>query len=197
MTYIFRTLAALVNIYMLLCFIRILLTWIPGFAYSPFARFLSSLCDPFLRMFSGIRWLHIANIDFTPILALGVLTALASIFGNAASFGYFSFGGILAVIISVGWSLISSVFGFLLIFIVIRLLVLIFSRNNGNGSFIWNQIDYTLNPVVSRIAGFFSNGRPISYRNSLILAVIMLVLFQIAGKFLTSSLIYLCSRIPF
>ena len=34
---------------MIICFVRIMLSWFPGAQYSPVGRFLSSLCDPYLN----------------------------------------------------------------------------------------------------------------------------------------------------
>ena len=37
----FSLLAAAVNVYTLMCFIRIMLTWVPSLAYSKFGRIMS------------------------------------------------------------------------------------------------------------------------------------------------------------
>ncbi len=195
MRIIFQTLAVLINLYMILCFIRIMLTWIPGLSYRPFARMLSNICDPFMNLFRGIRWLHFANFDFSPILSLGLLVGLSTICENIARYGHFSIGSLLAVIISVIWSLISGIIGFLLLFLVIRLIVLLISKNNYNPG--WNQFDYAISPLVMRISGSFSNGKPVSYKTALIVSIIILILIEIVGKFLFGYISYMCSIIPF
>ena len=77
MTYAVLIVAAAISIYALLCVVRIILTWIPGGSYTGFGRFLSALCDPYLNLFRR-GWLRLGTIDFSPLVALAVLT-LASI----------------------------------------------------------------------------------------------------------------------
>ena len=76
---IFSSLATVVSIYSSLCLVRIFLTWIPQANYSKFGQFMSAICDPYLNIFSRVRFLRIGMIDFSPILAFALLSALASV----------------------------------------------------------------------------------------------------------------------
>jgi YGGT family. len=197
MAYVFQTLASIINVYSFLCFVRIILTWIPGAAYSGFGRFLSAVCDPFLNMFRGVRWMQIGNLDFSPAVSIGLLYALSTILSNIAVTGRIYFGGIIAVIISMLWSIIASLLGFLLILLIIRFIALLTQkRQTYYGSF-WSQLDYALEPFVYRIAKVFTGGKFISYRNSLLITIIMLVLLLVGGQFLLHYLIRMVQRLPF
>ncbi|HAH62435.1 MAG TPA: YggT family protein [Treponema sp.] len=197
MAYLFQTLASIINIYSFLCFIRIILTWIPGASYSGFGRFLSGICDPFLNMFRGVRWMQIGNLDFSPAVSIGLLYALSSILSNIAMTGRIYFGGILAIVISMFWSIIASLVGFLLILLIIRFIaVLTQKRQNYYGSF-WSQLDYALEPFVYRVSKFFSSGKFISYKNAMLVTIIILSLLLIGGQLLITYLIHIVQRLPF
>jgi YggT family protein len=197
MVYLLKTLAVVVNVYSILCFIRIIITWIPGAAYSSFGHFLATVCDPFLNLFRGIRWMQLGNIDFTPMVAIGILTALSTILGNIATTGRIYFGGILALILGMIWSVLASLAGFLLILLIIRYIVLLTRPESGYYGSIWSHLDNSLSPLVFRMTGFFTNGRPVSYKNALLASIITLVVILIAGQILTNYLIILLQRLPF
>lgn len=197
MAYVFQMLASAVNIYAFLCFIRIILTWIPGAAYSGFGRFISAICDPFLNIFRGVRWMQIGNLDFSPAVSIGLLYALSSILSNIAVTGRIYFGGILAIIISMFWSIFASLMGFLLILLIIRFIAMLTQkRSNYYGSF-WSQLDYALEPFVYRFTKFLSNGKFQSYRNAILITIVMLVLLLTGGQILMNFFIHLVQRIPF
>lgn len=197
MAYIFQISASVINVYSFLCFIRIILTWIPGASYSGIGRFLSAICDPFLNMFRGVRWMQIGSLDFSPAVSIGILYALSSILTDISMTGRIYFGGILAIIISMFWSIIASLFGFLAIILVIRFIAILRQKSsNYYGSF-WAQLDYGLEPFVYRITKIFSNGKFISYKNALLITIIMLLVLLVGGQILTNYLTRFVLRLPF
>ena len=118
-------LSAIINIYTILCVISIILTWFPGAKFTAFGKFLSSICDPYLNLFSKSGKLRIGNIDFSPILAIGILSLLTTILSRITLTGRIFFGGILAAIVSLFWNLGSSLLGILTLIILIRWIVLL------------------------------------------------------------------------
>jgi YggT family protein len=197
MAYVFQMLASAVNIYAFLCFIRIILTWIPGAAYSGFGRILSNICDPFLNIFRGVRWMQIGSLDFSPAVSIGLLYALSSILGNIAVTGRIYFGGILAIFIGMLWSIFASLMGFLLILLIIRFIAMLTQkRSNYYGSF-WSQLDYALEPFVHRFTKFLSNGKFQSYRNAILITIVMLILLLVGGQVFMNFFIHIVQRIPF
>ena len=133
-----RTLATLISIYTLLCTIRILLTWIPGMQYNRFVATLNSICDPYLRFFSSIRWLRFGALDFSPILGLCILVLCSSMLENIASSGKFSISMVLVMFIVMIRSVAASLITFLLIILIIRLIVAMMKRDNSR---LWTEID--------------------------------------------------------
>ena len=194
--FLFQAAAGAVSLYTTLCIIRIIITWFPQINYSAFGRFLSALCDPYLNLFGRIP-LRFGAFDFTPMLAIGALSVLSSVLANTASTGRIYFGGILAYLMTMLWSIISSVAGFILIMLIVRLVVLIFfERGRSDYNSIWYNIDSTINPVVMRIASFFSGGKIISYRTALIISIAALLLLIISGRIAINLIVNLIVKIP-
>lgn len=67
------TLKTFVNIYLILMFIRILLSWFPNINwYDPPFSVLSQLTDPYLNIFRSVIP-PLGGIDFSPIIAIFAL----------------------------------------------------------------------------------------------------------------------------
>lgn len=78
------TLANFLNIYLLLIFIRILLTWFPTVEWmNQVASFLSPITDPYLNVFRSFIP-PLGGLDLSPILAILVLQILAGLLPQLA-----------------------------------------------------------------------------------------------------------------
>lgn len=194
MLYVFRILAAAFSIYSLMCAARIVLTWIPGAAESGAGRFLCALCDPFLNLFR-VGWLRFGVMDFSPLLALSVLTMASYVMQNLSAGARLSVGAVLALVIQIAWSVAGSIIVFLIIVLAVRLVV--FLTGADRSSPMWAQIDVHLNPFVYSITKFFSGGRPVAYKNALILAIVAVLLLRVVCEILVRGVIGLCALIPF
>lgn len=74
-----QTLGTFVQIYLILMFIRILLSWFPNINwYDPPFSVLSQLTDPYLNIFRSIIP-PLGGIDFSPIIAIFALQFLAQL----------------------------------------------------------------------------------------------------------------------
>jgi len=197
MTYIFKTLASVISLYTMLCFIRVILTWFPSLSYSKFAQFLSAVCDPYLNLFRRFTWLRFSALDFSPIIAFAVLIFLSTIFSNMAAQHFISVGGILALLLTMAWEIVSSLLTLFNIFLIIRLLVMLFGRDSNYYSSIWTQIDNSINPIIFRISGVFSGGKPISYKNAIIIAIITLFVIQFGGSYIVRILAAMLRSLTF
>ncbi|QTQ11100.1 YggT family protein [Treponema parvum] len=191
---IFKLLTSMISIYSFLCFIRIMLTWFPGLAYSRFAQILSSLCDPYLNLFRRLP-LRFGAFDFSPLISFGVLMVASSIFGNLAMSRSITFGLFLVLALNMLLQIINSLITFFIFFLVIRLIILLIRRDSYSS--IWSQIDYSINPLVFKISSLFSGGRPISYKNSLIISIFTLLAFNLGVRYIANILFSLLARLPF
>ena len=96
--------ARLIEVYSFLIWIRIFISWI-----NPYPRpgsmtyYLALAVDPYLNLFRTSRY-RIGMFDFSPIIGIGILSIFQSIFTVFGTFGFITFGLILAFILSAFWS---------------------------------------------------------------------------------------------
>ena len=197
MNVIFGIIATVLTIYSLLCFFRIILTWIPEMSYSKAAQFLAGICDPYMNIFRGIKWLRMGSFDFSPALGLCLLGAFSSLFKMLSNGGMISIGMIIAMGIQIISSIISSLLTFIIIVFAVRLLVILMNRNNYNpSSFMLNQLDSSMSPLVYRIAKTFTAGRNLTYKTALIVSIVSLVAANIIFTFISNILINIVANLP-
>lgn len=192
---IMKFLGAVVSVYTLLCFIRILLTWIPNMSYNKFTIFLGRICDPYLNLFRGIKWLVWGSFDFSPAVALCLLGAASTIIGNFANAGKVSVGVFLAMIVSLAWSIVSSLLVFLIIVLVVRLIMMLVNKG-PEGAFV-QAFDRAISSVVFRISSTFYGRKSITYKKAIIVSAITVFAIQIAGGIVITVLTNLIGSLPF
>lgn len=184
---IFRFLSQILTIYSFACFIRILLSWIPSLAYTKVTQILAKICDPYLNLFRKIP-LQFARLDFTPIIALFVLNGITNICNSIAVLQKFSLGIVIAIIIQMIWSLISSLLLILIILVTVRLILLLFNKDNIN---FWNQLDSQIYKFTRPITKFFPKNKFINLQTTIIIALITLILLRFVGGYIFAFLINL------
>lgn len=189
---IFSILSAIVNIYTILCVIDIILSWIPGSKYSGFGKFISKVCDPYLNLFSKIKFLQLGNIDFSPIISIGILSLLSSILSGITHTGRIYIGGIAGTLVQIIWSALSMILSIILIFAFIRWIVLL--TNKPTNSF-WNQFDNLFQNFSYKISKPFSKGI-ISYKQSLLITWIITIILLIFGNIATTVLAKIFYSLP-
>jgi YggT family protein len=91
---IYDFVSALFLVYLIMIFIRILLTWVPRMPYNPYLRavvgFIEECVDPYLNVFRNIiKPLGFGGmaIDLSPILAILVFYVVRSLVLNAIAGG--------------------------------------------------------------------------------------------------------------
>ena len=169
-------LSALTSLYMLVIFVRIILTWFSGNIRVP--DFLCRITDPYINWFRRFSALRIGYMDLSAVAALAVLTVVNQIFATLARFGTITLGIILTLILQALWSVLSFLLIFIFIIIVLRLIAYLFNLN-VYGVF-WRVIDTISQPILFRINRFFFGGRIVNFLASLILSVSVLALVYLA-----------------
>lgn len=183
--FILKIISAFLSLYSLLCLLRIIITWIPNYSYSKPADILAQICDPYMNLFRGIKWLRFGSFDFSPALALCILGAGSQIFSSLANGGYINLQMILSMILEIFFLIPSSLIFFLIILFAIRLILIMINRDSYNTSgFMANQIDSSISSIVYRIARTFAMGRRITYKAALIISIIALLFLQFALRIL-------------
>lgn len=191
-----NTAAGAVSLYSTLCFFRIILTWFPSLNYSAIGKFLSSICDPYLNLFSRLP-LRIGMFDFTAMIAIGILYVISSILGNISASGYISLSMILANLLSIVWSIASSIATVIMIIFIVRYLVSIFSRTSNQYDSPWQRFDDAIRNMVFKICNFFTGGRSISYKTALLIDSIAMLAILILSSFIYRWLMIFIHYIPF
>lgn len=188
--FILRIISAFLSLYSLLCLFRIIITWIPNYSYSKPADILAQICDPYMNLFRGIKWLRFGSFDFSPALALCILGAGSQIFSSLANGGYINLQMILSMILEIFFLIPSSLIFFLIILFAIRLILIMINRDSYNTSgFMANQIDSSISSIVYRIARTFAMGRRITYKAALIISIIALLFLQFALRILLAFIL--------
>jgi uncharacterized protein YggT (Ycf19 family) len=85
-----QAVGSFIKFYLLLLFVRVLLTWFPNIDWmrQPYA-ILRQVTDPYLNLFRNLIPPIMGQIDFTPILGFMVLQFLAKVLSQDASMGRF------------------------------------------------------------------------------------------------------------
>lgn len=179
------TFRQIINAYLFLCFIRILLSWVPTAAYSSFGRMLSSICDPYLNWFKRFAFTRIGMVDFSPILSLGILSITAELISTLLATGNVSLWSIFISVVQLIWSFAGFILNLLIIFLIIRLIYDVFGSSNGSP--FWYNLDRLLNPVIAKTTGFLSR-QSMRYRSRLILTLVLILLLRIAAGLFVGSL---------
>ena len=172
------------------------MSWFPGARFTKFGHFMSAICEPYMGLFRKMSFLRIGNIDFSPILAIGILSLLTTILSRITLTGRIYFGGILGSIISMLWNLVSSLAGIFAILILIRWIVLLVKKGYTPYESAWNNVDAMLQKPVYKITNTFTK-KPVSYQNALIISFVVLMAILILGLVLSALLIRLCNMLPF
>ena len=192
--WIFSLISWVISIYMFVCLIRIILTWFPGARDTKFAGYLKMICDPYLNLFRKIKFLQIANLDFSPVLALGVLALVSNMINSIAANGAFRVGVLTASLLQLVWSIASSIITFMNIIIALRLIVNALHKDYSSG--IWSQLDRIIYPVQKRVLALFK-GKTFSYKAQLGITLGACILVQIVGSWLIGLLALLLTKLPF
>jgi YggT family protein len=188
-------LSFLLNIYMLIIFIRIILTWFPGFGNSGIINVLSKITDPYLAWFRRFSFLRLGFLDLSPIVALGVLSLLNRVLTLLARYGRISIGIVLDLALQAVWGAVSFILGFLIVVLILRLVVFLL-KQNGGGPF-WNVIETISQPVLYRINRLFFRGRIVKHLTALIVSIASLVIVYMALRLVFALISAALVRLPF
>ena len=197
MRYVFLTLAYICGIYNFLCFIRIILTWIPQVSYSKPAQILAKIVDPYLNLFRKIRWLRMGSFDFSPALAICILGALQTLFQSLSAGGKISVGIVLSALIQIILSIFESFIIFMLILLIVRLIVLLVNKTQYATDPVMESIDRSINPMIYKMSRIFSFGHKLTYKTSLIICIIEFIVIEVVTSLLFGLIINALSGLPF
>jgi YggT family protein len=190
-----RIFSAIVSLYMVACAVRIFILWAPGFNSGKIGVFLARITDPYLRFFSRYRFLHTERFDFSPIVALAVLSVLNNMLLTIAYVGRITIGFVLSLILGAGWSALAFILIFLAVCAFLRVLVIVLKWNSSHP--IWIILDSILNPTLRWINGIIYRHRSVDYLQALVTGFIVLILLRAGGGAIIKLLSSLLVSLPF
>ncbi|GHV84622.1 hypothetical protein AGMMS50230_02300 [Spirochaetia bacterium] len=193
MAYIMQLLSGIISIYILLVFIRLLLTWFPGADFGRPYAFLCAISDPYLNWFRRFRIK--GPIDFSPLIALAVLSLIRGIFSAWGNMGRISIAAVLGMILAALWSIISWVLGFFVVILIIRMIA--YLSNANIYSPFWRFVDFIAQPVLYRISRFFFPRRIVNYLFRIFFSIVILLLLAVLIRVSFNILDILLRTLPF
>jgi YggT family protein len=192
MNVLMNILSSLTSLYMLLIFVRIMLTWFSGARYGRPVELLCQITDPYLNWFRRFP-LRVGMLDLSPIVALTVLSVANNVFGTLGQYGRISMGIILAMLLSALWSAASFIIGFFIVILILRLIAYLTNRDVYRS--FWGIIDTLSQPVLYRINRILFRDRLVHYVSALITAILVLLVLRFGLGFLMRLLIGGLSRL--
>jgi len=183
---IFYVLYVVINIYTWACIIRIFLSWMPQYLMTPIGRILIEFCDPYLVFFKRFRFTYIAGLDFSPVLALGVLSFLTNVAFSIYALGYFSILGVVLVLISSIWGVVKFFLN-VLVFVALLRFILEFSYRYKSSHFCV-VLDTFFYPIKSFIMKILFRNNITHEKYALLIIFIFFLIIRILTEFLVSKL---------
>jgi YggT family protein len=194
MVQLIRALSFFVIIYMMIVFLRVILTWFSWLRESAIQGFLARITDPYLNWFRQFTFLRIGHVDLSPMAGLGVLAFVNSFLSMLALHGKITIGITLALVLQALWGLVSVILGFLIIVLVLRLIAHLVKQSSYSRFF--QIVDSRSQPVLYRITRFIFKDRIINFRTSLLVSIACLVAINLILRILVSIISGFLTRFP-
>jgi YggT family protein len=192
---IMNILSGIISLYMILIFIRIMLTWFSGAHFGRASNLLGSITDPYLEWFHRFSFLRVANLDLSPIVALAILSVMNSVFLTLGRYGHITLGIVLSMVISVLWSAASFILSFFIIILGLRLIAYLTSRNVYGG--LWRIIDSVSQPILYRINRIIFGKRLVRYMTGILTSIGVLLILRVGLELLIGQGLKLLVQLPF
>lgn len=191
--------AALISLYSLLIWVRIILTWIrlPGQSgENPLTHFLSRIVDPYLNWFKGMSTLKRSHLDLTPLIALAVLSVVQSILRLFGSYGKITVGMVFALILSTLWSfLLSPILWFVMALLGVRL-YFCYKRGPNTIGYI-KMLDSLIGGVLNWVQRLFYKNKAINDRQLVLTSLIFFVVVYLGSSALIRLLVATFAKLSF
>ena len=198
MRFVFELLSGFCSVYSIIIIMRIILSWFGGGYDRGFGRvekLLIGITDPYLNWFRRIRFLRIGFIDFSPVVAIVILSIFNRLFSILAVYGRISTGLLLAIVVELIWSVFSFFLGFCLLILVLKLIAHLGNRSSY-GRF-WGTIDSLARPIIYKINRILFGGRIINYLTSILVSIVVFIVFWAVGYFVIKFAEIYLMRLPF
>jgi len=185
----------LISIYMMIIFVRIILTWFSWLRDSQIRDVLARITDPYINVFRRFSFLRIGYVDLSPMAAIVVLSLVNRFLSTLAFQGKITIGITLALILQAAWGLVSVIIGFLIIVLILRLIAH-YMKFDTYSPF-WRVIDSISQPVIYKINRTIFKDRIIQFTTSVIISAASLAAVYLILRILVSIFSGILMRFPF
>ena len=190
---LFSSLGALVGIYSVLIFIRIILSWFSNSIRGKPVDILFSITDPYLNWWRNKLNLRIGVIDLSVIVAITALSLVQSILYSLARSERISIGNIIAIIISYAWNITAFILGFLIVVLVLRIIAHITGRNMS--LYFWQMVESVSRPVLYKINRMVFGNRLTGFISGLVISIFVLAVLWFFGGVVIRSIVIMFAQL--
>ncbi|HOV63825.1 MAG TPA: YggT family protein [Spirochaetia bacterium] len=194
MQLIFRIATGFISIYLVLIFLRILLTWFSGYEHERGFRMLTSITDPYLMLFRKIRLFSSGRIDFSPLFASLLLIVILNITYTFSIAGRITLGLVLAIIIQALWSAVSFILIFFIVLLVVRFVMYLFKVSFVSP--VVQTLDTVLSPLLMRVQRWIFKRRIVNYKLGIAFTCSLLIILFLIGRFFIRRLSLILLSLP-
>lgn len=188
--------ARVLDLYSFIIMFRILMSWVNPYPQpGTFTWYISRITDPFMNAFRS-RHLMIGMLDFSPMIAIGILAVVKSVFQIYGTIGRMSLSLILQLFLSAFWSYGVQLF-FTLTFIMLVVKTIASFMSGSRFSMMVGRFTGILDPLEDKVRNlFFRRSIPKQTTLNLITLAVTIVLY-FAVRYIFNLLLFLVIRIPF
>ena len=194
MRLIFGILAAAAGVYSVLLPIRIVISWFGNSLYSRPVEILNKITDPYLDWWRKALNLRVGFLDFSVVAAVVFLSLIQNIFYTLSLSERMTLGFLLAEILLSLWNIISFIVGFFMVIIILRAFA--YLANRDIYSPFWSVIETISQPVMYRMNRIIFGKKIGNFFTGIIIALLMLAVILIGGRFLVNFLAGLLFNLP-
>lgn len=191
---IWRFLTGVIYVYMILLVLRILLSWMRGAVLGKPWELLVRATDPYLSLFSRIRFLRKGLFDFTPIAAILTLVVALNVIQSIQRFGTITVGRFLGIVTDAVWSGLAFLLVLFLILAIVRVIMLAVRR--GQETQVTSAVGMMVEPVVLLVRRIFLVQRHLTDLQYLYLTIAFLFVFRFLGGYIIGLLIRFFYTLP-
>jgi len=178
----FSILSSIISIYIILIFVRIIITWFSRDYYSKPVDFLCRITDPYIDWWRKMLNLRLGFLDLSPIVGIAALSVLRSILYSIARYERIGIGIIFGIILMAVWSIISFILGFCIIVLILRLFA--FLTNRDIYTPFWKIVESISQPLLYKTNRLIFGNKIGSYLKGIIIAILIMTALWLGGGFL-------------
>ena len=194
MRFIFGILSSVISIYIILLFIRIIISWFSRSYYSRPVDLLCRITDPYIDWWRKTLNLRLGFLDLSAIVAIAALSVLRSILSSISHYGKIGVGIILGIILMAVWSIISFILGFCLIVLILRLFAYITNRNIYTS--FWKIVESISQPLLYKSNRLIFGNKIGSYLKGILITILIMTAIWIGGGYLIPLIVNLLLSLP-